>query len=108
MLIEKSKFKNGDVLSIKLVTGGEIVGMYIAETNSCIDLDKPYRLIQTEEQKFGFAPLMITTDPAHLHTIYKTAIAIITPTYKEINEQYVRTVEAIPQPAEQSPFEEVK
>lgn len=108
MLIEKSKFKNGDVLSIKLVTGEEIVGMYAAETNSCIDLDKPYRLVQTEEQKFGFAPLMVTTDPANLHTVYKSAVAIITPTYAEIKEQYVKTVESIPQPEEVGQFEEVK
>ena len=103
MLIEKPKFKNSEVVSIKLVTGEEIVGTYVTENTECIDLDKPYRLVQTEGQQFGFAPLMVTTDPANLHTVYKTAIAIITPTYKEIKEQYVKTVNSITEPE----FEEV-
>jgi hypothetical protein len=103
MLVKKSKFKNGEIVSLKLVTGEEVVGAYSEEDVEFVHLDKPYRLIQNG-QSFGFAPLMVTTDPDKLHSVFKTSIAVITPTFEEVKTQYDKTVKSILEPE----FTEVK
>ena len=96
MLVEKEKFKNGDVISIKLMSGEELVGSYISENDNSIDLDKPFKLIQTSEKNYGFAPVMVTTDPNKIHSIFKNSVVIVTETYLEIKTQYETTINSIP------------
>ena len=61
-----------------------------------LNLDKPFRLIQSENG-FGFVPMMVTTDPTLAHSVFKSAIAVITPTFKDIVEQYDLAVNQIPE-----------
>lgn len=96
MLVENEKFKNGDIISIKLMSGEELVGSYISENDNAINLDKPFKLIQTSEKNYGFAPAMVTTDPNKKHSIFKNSIVIVTETYIEIKNQYETTVNSIP------------
>jgi len=89
------------VVSLKLLTGEEVCGKYISEDAQQINLDKPFRLIQNNTG-FGFAPMMVTTDPSLPHSIFKSAIAIITPTFKEIVSQYDIAVNQIPPEKEET------
>jgi hypothetical protein len=47
---------------------------------------------------------MVTTDPDKLHSVFKTSIAVITPTFEEVKTQYDKTVKSILEPE----FTEVK
>ena len=96
MLITKSKFKKDDIISIKLMTGEEVVGKYISEDQNTIDLDKPCRLMQFNDG-YGFVPLMVTTDPDKSHSVYKSAAIVITETFSEIKDQYFARLKNIPQ-----------
>lgn len=84
------------VVSLKLLTGEEVCGKFISEDAQKVNLDKPFRLIQGE-QGFGFVPMMVTTDPTLTHSVFKSAIAVITPTFKDIVEQYDLAVNQIPE-----------
>ena len=83
------------IVSLKLLTGEEVCGKFLDEDMYKIDLDKPFRLIQTE-QGFGFVPMMVTTDPTLPHSVFKTGVAVLTPTFKDIIEQYTLAVSQIP------------
>jgi hypothetical protein len=96
MLVENEKFKKGDTISIKLMSGEELVGSYVSESSDTFNLDKPFKLIQTSEKNYGFAPVMVTTDPNKIHSIFKNSIVIVTETYVEIKTQYKDAVNAIP------------
>jgi hypothetical protein len=96
MTIEQEAFKKGDIISIKLMSGEEMVGAYISENSDTFNLDKPFKLIQTSEKNYGFAPIMVTTDPNKIHSIFKTAIVVATETYVEIKNQYENTINSIP------------
>jgi hypothetical protein len=96
MLVEHEKFKKGDIVSIKLMSGEELVGSYVSENSDTFNLDKPFKLIQTSEKDYGFAPVMVTTDPHKMHSIFKTSVVIATETYIEIKTQYEKTVNTIP------------
>jgi len=88
--------KENTVVSLKLLTGEEVCGMFISEDAQLVNLDKPFRLIQSENG-FGFVPMMVTTDPTLPHSVFKSSIAVITPTFKDIVEQYDLAVSQIPQ-----------
>jgi hypothetical protein len=89
------------IISLKLLTGEEICGKYISEDAQQINLDKPFRLVQNANG-FGFAPMMVTTDPTLQHSIFKSAIAVITPTFKDIVAQYEFAVNQIPPEKEET------
>jgi hypothetical protein len=84
------------IVSLKLLTGEEVCGKFISEDAHKIEIDKPFRLIQTE-QGFGFVPLMVTTDASLPHAIFKTSVVVLTTTFKEIIEQYNFAINKIPE-----------
>jgi hypothetical protein len=82
------------VVSLKLISGEEVCGIYISEDAQQITLGKPFRLIQNKEG-FGFAPMMVTTDPTLPQTFFKYGIVIIATTFKGIAAQYESVIEQI-------------
>lgn len=87
MLLQKSKFDSGDIVSLKLISGEEIVGKFVSEDMMEFVLTKVVMLAMTQKG-VGMAPYMVTVDPDREYAINKQAIIMKAPTDKEIADQY--------------------
>ena len=87
MLLQKSKFDAGDIISLKLTSGEEIVGKFVSEDMMEIVLTKVVMLAMTQKG-VGMAPYMITIDPDKEYAINKQAVIMKAHTDKEIANQY--------------------
>jgi hypothetical protein len=87
MLFEK-KYGEGDVVTLKIVSGEEVIGRFVKEDMMSITLSKPLTIGMTPKGP-GMAPVLMTVDPDATLSFNKQAIIIVTPCYKEIADQYV-------------------
>ena len=87
MFLEKSKFEVGDIISLKLISGEEIIGKLIKEDMTTLTLSRPLSIAMTPKGP-GLAPIMFTVNPETDYTINKSVIVFQGPTVKEIGEQY--------------------
>jgi len=87
MLLQKSKFDAGDIISLKLTSGEEIVGKFVSEDMMEIVLTKVVMLAMTQKG-VGMAPYMITIDPDKEYAINKQAVIMKAHTDKEIADQF--------------------
>lgn len=87
MLLQKSKFDVGDIISMKLISGEEIVGKFVSEDMMEIVLTRIVMLAMTQKG-VGMAPYMITINPDKEYSINKQAVILKAPTDKEIADQY--------------------
>lgn len=88
MLLEKSKFTEGDIVSLKLLNGEEVIGKYVKEDMTSYILNKPLMLAMSKQGP-AMMPLMMTVNPEQDFTINKTAVLLYGETAKEIADQYV-------------------
>lgn len=87
MLLEKSKFNQGDIVSLKLISGEEVIGKYVSEDMMELVLNKPIMLAMTPKGP-AMAPMMVTLDPEKDYAITKSAIILKGNTVREIADQY--------------------
>lgn len=97
MLVELN-YKKGDVISIKLVTGEEVVAKFIEETDTAITVDKPMTL-QLGPQGMGISQFMLTMDMDSKVTISKQNCLVIAPTRKEMSDQYIQGTTGLAMPS---------
>ena len=90
-------YKKGDIISIKLVTGEELIARYESETETDITIDKPMTL-QVGTQGVGISQFMLTMDMDSKVTISKHNCLVIAPTRKEMSDQYVNGTTGIAMP----------
>jgi hypothetical protein len=88
MLFEKSKHTPNETISLKLVSGDEVIGKFVNEDMTTITINKPVMLAMTPKGP-AMAPVMMTVDPDNDYVIHKTAILFKGNTVKEIADQYV-------------------
>jgi hypothetical protein len=86
MLIEVP-YKDGDVISIKLASGEEMVARLDKETADTLILSKPSMLIATEGG-MGMAPFMFTTSMESKYTMRLSGIICIVKTEPETAKMY--------------------
>ncbi len=87
MLLQKSKFDQGDIISMKLISGDEIIGKYVSEDMVEFVIAKPVMLGMTQKGP-AMMPVMMTVDPDKEFSIPKSAIMLKGVTAKEIADQY--------------------
>lgn len=83
-----------DILSIKLMTGEEIIGQKLGEDKESITLVKPIQLV-VSEKGLGFAPVCISIDDASSFTFKKSHILFQANTRKELVDQYIKATTGI-------------
>jgi hypothetical protein len=88
MLLNKSKFSEGDVITMKLSSGEEVLGRYIEEDMSSITIAKALMIAMTPKGP-AMAPILMTVDPEKNLTINKSLISIMSESDKEIANQYM-------------------
>lgn len=87
MLFEK-KYSEGDVVTLKLTSGEEVLGRFVSDDMVGITLSKPLTIGMTPKGP-GMAPVLMTVNPEANLTFNKQAIVVSAPCYKEIADQYV-------------------
>ena len=97
MLIEK-RFTDGDVVSLKLTSGEEILGRFVKEDMVTITLSKPLMIAMTPKGP-AMAPVMMTVNPESDLTFNKSSIIVSANCYKEIADQYVFQTTGIQMPS---------
>ena len=93
MLIE-APYKVGDVVSLKLSSGEEILGRLESEKENNVTLKKPMVLI-AQEKGLGLAPFMFSVSPDGKFVMKSTAISCMAKTEAEISKQYTAQTSGI-------------
>ncbi len=89
MLVNK-EFSKGDVVSIKLINGDEVVAQYQSENKDEITFSNPVVLTMGPGGAIGMIPWCFLSERKE-HTIRKTQTFIIAKTKKEACDQYLES-----------------
>lgn len=97
MLVSNSSFpSDGDIVSLKLGNGEEVVGKMVSQTDDAYLMDRPLSLAMTGRGEPGLRPFMVTV---HYDTmqiaIPKSHVIGVAPTRKEIEDEYIRNTTGI-------------
>ena len=95
MLIE-TPYKVGDVITIKLTSGEELVGKFEADDSTQIKVNKPLTLVASEKG-IGLQQFLFTADIDKSYTIKHQAITLIHKTRSEFAEAYTKQTSSIVQ-----------
>lgn len=102
MLLEKLSYSENDIVTLKLISGEEVIGKFISEDSQAVTLDKPLTLAMSQKG-VGMVPLLMTVNPDNKLKINKQAITIMVHSDEEIGKQYTFQVTGI-QPVSTSDF----
>lgn len=86
MLIE-TPYKIGDIVSLKLNSGEELIGRLEAEDAKGYTMHKPMALV-AGQQGIGLAPFMFSVSPDAKLNINASTVTCISKTEGEIGKQY--------------------
>lgn len=87
MLISKG-FSNGDIISLKLINGDEIIARFENETADDITIDRPLALTMSREG-LGMIPWMMLGDKSAI-TLKKSHVFAVVPSQKDAADQYMQ------------------
>jgi len=62
MLLEKLSYSENDIVTLKLISGEEVIGKFISEDSQAVTLDKPLTLAMSQKG-VGMVPLLMTVNP---------------------------------------------
>jgi hypothetical protein len=88
MLINKG-VTAGEVVSLKLTSGEELVARLVEETATGYRISKPTMITMTQ-QGLGLMPYMFTVDPDRDIVIHHGAVVVISTTEKAFADQYLQ------------------
>lgn len=93
MLLEK-KFKENEVVSLKLSSGEEILGRFLREDDRFFYVTKP-SVLMANQQGMGMVPYMFTVNPDEDYAITKTSIITLSRTDHDVANQYLSKTSGI-------------
>jgi hypothetical protein len=93
MLINKG-ISSGEVVTIKVITGEEIIAKYIESTDTGHKVSRPMVLSMTQKG-MAMMPMLFTVDPDSDILIQSSAIVMITVTDSDFAKQYTTSVTGI-------------
>jgi len=89
MLIE-APYTTGDVISVRLSSGEEIVGKLLADDTNTMKLKQPLAAMMSEKG-LAMIPFMLTVDPEKDLTVSKNQIVITAKSNKEVADHYLQS-----------------
>ena len=89
MLID-TPYKNNDTITIKLVTGEEVVARLDEEKDNEVIVSKPFQLV-ADQKGVGLSPFVFTANREDKFKLNKGNIICIVKTEKQMASQYVET-----------------
>jgi hypothetical protein len=87
MLISKG-FSNGDIISLKLINGDELIARFESETADDIIIDRPLALTMSREG-LGMIPWMMLGDKSAI-TLKKSHVFAVVSSQKDAADQYMQ------------------
>lgn len=81
-------YKNGDVISLKLASGEEVVARLEEEKGGDLIVTKPLMLVSAQEG-LGLAPFMFSVSPDAKFNIKLSSVLCVTKTEDEFGKQYL-------------------
>lgn len=87
MLISKG-FSNGDIISLKLINGDELIARFESETGDDITIDRPLALTMSREG-LGMIPWMMLGDKSAI-TLKKSHVFAVVSSQKDAADQYMQ------------------
>jgi len=89
-MIIQTPYKVGDIVSVKLSSGEEMVATLESETSTDVILRKPLMLV-AGQQGAGLAPFMFTVDQDAKYTVKLNNIICIVKTAKDATSTYTQS-----------------
>jgi|TARA_R110000851_G_scaffold123841_1_gene253802 hypothetical protein len=95
----KTTYTTNEVITLKLVSGEEIIGYYVKDDMASITLRKPLVPVPTDAGSVGLAPYIMSSD--YLREaggelgFSKNTIVTDTPTSKDFADAYVQQVSGL-------------
>lgn len=93
MLLTK-KYKDNDIISLKLSSGEEILGRFVREDDQTIYITKP-SVLMMNPQGMGMVPFMFTVNPDDEYSLNKSAVITHAHTDSDIAKQYLSKTSGI-------------
>lgn len=93
MLIE-TPYKASDTVTLKILTGEELIARYVEETESTITVSKPM-VLMASQQGIGLGPFAFSVSPDSDYRLNKSAIIFVHKTDEEIGKQYIQNTSDI-------------
>lgn len=88
MLQIKVPVKYGDVTTIKLTSGEELIGKLDKDDDTHVYISKPM-VLTMGAKGIGMTPYLFTVNPDTVVPIYRTAIAVFMASDKEMADSYL-------------------
>ena len=88
MIIDKG-VSPGEVVTIKLTSGEELIANLVEETDKYIKVSKP-RVLASAQGGIGMAPYLFTVDPDKTIKIATATVVVLEPTEKESASSYTK------------------
>lgn len=88
MLLEKASDPT-KVMTLKLITGEELIARIAEENETTYKLTKPLCMIATPQGGFGLAPAVFSIPPQDSVVVNKSAVAMYGATDSDIANQYL-------------------
>jgi hypothetical protein len=93
MIIDKG-VSPGEVVTIKLTSGEELIANLVEETDKYIKVSKP-RVLASAQGGIGMAPYLFTVDPDKTIKIAIATVVVLEPTEKESASSYTKATTGI-------------
>ena len=88
MFLIKKPYAVGDVVSVKLINGDELIGTLDEETDVLIKLDRP-KALTLQAGGLGMIPWIFLGEPDS-YTLKKSHIFVIVASKKDASDQYMQ------------------
>jgi hypothetical protein len=95
MLFINKGLTNGEVITLKLSNGEELIGKLVEETDPTFKISRPMVLTMDPAGNIGMSPYLFTIDPNSAVSIYKSAVAASIGTDKQIADAYLSKTSGI-------------
>lgn len=89
MLIEPKNTNPGDVITMKLIGGDEVVGRLVEDNGFQIIIKKPL-VVAMAQQGFGLMPFALTLNPDHTLSISQSHIICFGRTIDDVSKHYIQ------------------
>lgn len=93
MLINKG-FSQGETITIKMITGEEILARFQEETDKGFKINRPM-VLSASQQGIGMMPYLFTVHPDQDITLNYTSVVLATLTDPDFAKQYIQATSGI-------------
>jgi len=88
MLIE-TPYKSGDIISLKVTSGEEVLAKLVEEKDDVIIISKPFALVPGQGGGLGMMPWVLSVNPDSKMSINKNTTMLIHKSDEGISKQYL-------------------